>query len=165
MTDLGDEGRPRPFGKLVGLGIAILAGAAAVVANVDVLEKWWCENFGYYCSFSVVSPSITVSSGGGKADTCNTHTSSACIHPSTSARQLVKGKARFVVASQSAGVFIDGVPDNAHKNDPIGTSNIGWLHKSDTPQEFCVTVYARTSACETTVSISGRVEGLEKLGQ
>jgi hypothetical protein len=159
-----DEKKPRPLVTLVTVAIGALAGEAAIIANLDVLEKWWCGNFGYYCTFPIESSAITVSSGGGRADICDTHTSLVCIRPSISTRRLVKGKSRFEVSSRSGGVFIDGIPDEVHRRDPVGTSNIGWLHKSDTPQEFCVTVYARTSACETIVSISGRVEGVEKLG-
>ena len=146
----------------LGLVLAIIAGAAALATNLDTLRSWWCNHIGYFCSVALISASVLVDSGGGSADVCGTHTAVTCIHPSSPSRHLIPKAGLFHVTSKSSGVFIDGTPDPAQTQNPIGTSNIGWLHKTDNPDAFCVTVYARTSACETRVFIQGSVEGQER---
>jgi hypothetical protein len=148
------------IGVVSGL-IGLIAVAAAFKGNITTLGDWWCGSVGFYCTFAVTGEVITVSSGGGEADLCQPKVVDACIRPSTPHRALVTGSTTFRVTDRSAGVFIDGTPSNAN---PVGTSNIGWFHPqpaNDTAERACVKVFARTSACETSVSIKGHMEAME----
>ena len=150
-----------PVGNVIAVGgivLGIIAGTAGLVANTETLQKWWCTHIGWFCTFDVKSGLVTVSSGGGDADACNVKNVSACIYPTSKERVLINGSTRFRVIDRSAGVFIDGKPVN---DNPIGTSNIGWLPPTEAADKSCITVYARTSACETAVFIKGQIEGQE----
>jgi hypothetical protein len=152
-----DDGTARKLITVGGIILGVIAGSAGLIANTEALQKWWCAHFGWFCTFDVTSELVTVSSGGGDADACNTKQVPACISPSSEQRALISGT-KFKVIDRSAGVFINGKPIN---DNPIGTSNIGWLPPSETAEKACITVYARTSACETPVFIKGQVEGQE----
>src|SRR5437762_12902722 len=115
MTEHAGEGPKASSRTWLGIALAAIASAAALVANLDTLQKWWCQHIGYSCTFQLSSETVRVTSGGGDADVCKTHTSTVCIRPSSPARQLVKG-AKFAVTNKSSGVFIDGIPDDAHKS-------------------------------------------------
>ncbi len=130
-----------------------------------LIELWYprCDKSGLFCQAAPVgieSEVVTVSSGGtkdNKSDICKAHTTDLCLHPAPH-NKLVVNTVHFVAKERSAGIYIDG---NTTITDPIGTSNIGWFVKPDrnTPNEICATVYARASACETEVRLSGRLQG------
>jgi hypothetical protein len=109
------------------------------------------------------SENVSLESGGttdNNSDVCNTHQTQVCVRPNTAGGKLVPGSGKFKVGRRSGRVFVDGNPAN---NNPIGTSNIGWFINPDdnSPDKICATVYARTSACETRVSIEGKLTAQE----
>jgi hypothetical protein len=111
----------------------------------------------------VQSETIFLESGGtsdNRSDVCKTHQTEICLKPTTPVGRLVPGTAQFKTEQRSGGVFVDGAPIN---NNPIGTSNIGWfVNTSDnSPEKICVTLYARTSACENRVFIGGKLVAQE----
>jgi hypothetical protein len=150
-----------PFGSNIVKITAGIAALAVLIGNLETIHTAWCKYIGTGCQYDVTSEHVTFRSGGGNADLCGTSATPVCVHKSVPSRTLVEGSVHFAVSSRSKGVFIDGTPVN---KDPVGTSNIGWFiePKNATADQVCATVYARTSACETTVFIEGNLVGKER---
>ncbi|MBW0002730.1 MAG: hypothetical protein JO216_04535 [Hyphomicrobiales bacterium] len=144
---------------------AIVAALALFVTNIKTLQEAWCNYIGLYCPVvpqNVHGDEVHVESGGttdNKSDVCKAHQTSTCVKSSDPTKKLSPATATFEVSDRSAGTYNDGNRGPAAVADPIGTSNIGWFLQPDkqSPDEVCATVYARTSACETKVFISGRL--------
>jgi len=167
-----DDGGPGAI--LLGTGIIAVATLvvvgliAALIGGPGLLRETWCKNIGTFCGDTpqeafVESGLVLVESGGtndNKSDQCKDHRANVCISPSRSDRKLVLERPRFEVGQMSGGVFVDGNPTNSN---PIGTSNIGWFvdDKRNDPSQICAIIYARTSACETRVFLSGKLRGKE----
>ena len=141
-----------------------VAAVTLFVSNVGTLHDAWCKNIGTFCATAPEAESwaksdpVSVTSGGtsrNDSDVCKDHRALTCIRPSGDKKLQVE-TARFDVTDRSGAIYLDGKPTN---NDPIGMNNIGWFLAPgrDTPREICVTVFARTSACETEVHLRGQL--------
>lgn len=150
------------FMSLITIIIASIAGFAALTGNIDKINQFWCTYIGFICTYDLSSPSVSESSGGtsrNDSDVCKTHQDEPCLRPSTRFRSIIPSSVKFEISEQSGGALLDGGPPG---NDPIGTHRIGWFITRSSNGEACATVFARTSACETKVSISGRLIAKEK---
>lgn len=97
-----------------------------------------------------------VASGG--VNPCGTQVAQVCVRPKSGGR-LLPETAQFMIETYAGNVISEGGTE-----DKSPVSNIGWwIPPNPTPEkQFCVRVYARTSACESEVSISGRLTVFEE---
>ena len=110
---------------------------------------------------------VSVSSGGtsgsyAKDDKCRGHYADACVKPSTAWRKLDVGSGRFV-ATSSVGRYGDGIPFEKLPKDINQRPQVGWVPKSESASEICVTAFSSTGACETLNSVEGRLEATERV--
>lgn len=148
--------------SVIAIVIAAVASVAALAGNIEKISQLWCSHVGFVCTYDLKSPFVSEASGGTSrngSDVCKAHQDEVCLRPSTSFRSVIPSSVRFEISQQSGGALLDGGPSG---NDPIGTHRIGWFITSNSTSEACAIVFARTSACETTVSISGRLTAREK---
>jgi hypothetical protein len=159
---LENDAQPHKTGffRMAASAAGILAAVALVVTNLTTLQAAWCQNIGTFCAQPPAkSDVVSVWSGGtarNDSDECKTHTALACavIDPK---RTPIIASAHFE-GQRSGAVYIDGNQQAPKNPDPINTSNIGWFLTADNPpHQICATVYARTSACETKVQITGQL--------
>lgn len=141
---------------------ALVAAVAAFTGNVDKIAGFWCSNIGFICEYELVSQLVSTQSGGtsrNDSDECKEHVEPVCVTASTRYRSISSASVKFAIATQSGGGLMDGGPPGPN---PVGTHRIGWYVKEMSPEKACVDVFARTSACETRVSISGKLLASEK---
>lgn len=155
------KGLPQSRGSMA-IIITAVAGAAAFLGNVDKISSLWCSYIGFVCTYNLTSPTVSEASGGtsrNSSDICKEHKDELCINKSTRFRSIITSSVRFEIHDQSGGALLDG---GAPGNDPIGTHRIGWFITQNSTDKACAIVFARTSACETKVSITGQLTAKEK---
>lgn len=149
--------RGLPVGVIAAVA-AVIAAVAAFVSQVETIKSTWCNYIGLGCVFELSSATITASAGGtndGKSDVCKTKELPLCISPTKSWREFYPKSVNFVTVGTVEGTYNNGDPTKAVP------SSAGWFPKSATAREICVTVYARTGACETWFSVTGMLKGKE----
>lgn len=132
--------------------VAVAVGAIlTVLSNLDSAVKGWCNNIGLGCIFKV---SKTVSATVSPGNPCDNDYKQLCVEPTTKYRRFVVSSMKF---DEKAGIHPLG---NYTPGKLTDASNTGWyLNKTDaiTPEKICITVFARTGACERKFSISGQI--------
>jgi hypothetical protein len=146
---------------LTGAAIAVIGTIAGVLSQLENIHGSWCKYFGIFCTFEISSAPITVSAGGtndGNSDVCKSKAIPLCVSPTTSWRKLDTNSRRFIATSVE-GNYDDGDPKKAVP------SMAGWYPDLDntTPQKICVIVFARTGACETRFSVTGKLTATEHI--
>lgn len=140
-----------------GVILGAIAAIAAAVTQLETIHDAWCKYVSKGCTYDVSSAAVTVSAGGTndrKSDICKNKAVPVCVTASTEKRQLDVSSGKFV-ASVTSGHYDNG------KEADVANSETGWYPKSASPREICVTVFARTGACETQFLITGKLTAKE----
>jgi hypothetical protein len=133
------------------------AAVVAVIGNMDGAITSWCKYFGFLCAYEVTGPLTTAKITGGNP--CSNQFVPLCIEPTTKYRRLILSTMKFVT-TKPVGTFKDGVPLKGDE------TTAGWFHQpndSFNSEKICITVFARTGACEIKPDITGQPRAMERI--
>jgi hypothetical protein len=145
------------FWKIISAAFAGFVAIVALLGNLDGARKGWCDNIGLLCSSEITSPVTT------RATTLGNNCKSddrapLCLEPTTKYRRLDTSSIQFLVTTPGGPVAI--APATAVDN------NAGWFHgpKDEvSSSKICITVFARTLACEHPQKITGSLKAIERI--
>jgi hypothetical protein len=139
------------------VGLSMLGLLMGGIAIAPYASGAWCGNIGLFCTFKVASDPITATVSPGLL--CNSAYPQLCVRPSTRYRYLDVDSFKFV-PTLVQGVYSDGDITK------VSVSNTGWFRKPEdevTPQKICITVFARTNACEKKFALAGQLKADETI--